>query len=315
MMRTKCAMTPSFQVGLLLTVLMLQDGTLIVQSFHHPFYTPSISSLSRQRYHRIQLHSNSNDNDSKYIYNDFGSNNEETNQSNDSLNNPNDDGQLLAQEFYQQVRQREVSAQRKTTSNNNNNNNSNNPTWEMNDSSSYTKNFYTRKRGDLDSTGTPSAGLFANRNGSVYAYPTSPTTSTTSRRLSTSSSSSSSSSSSAKDKIMRTEFNILSLASNEFTLLVQLSLVLLLLSFSVYIGLTGGITDGSERFISADYDSGLVMEYTTTTSSTSPDFGMNNNNDVFLPINLDDIIEKANIDSTNNGSSSSSSSSSASVWL
>ena len=48
--------------------------------------------------------------------------------------------------------------------------------------------------------------------------------------------------------MMQQEFNLLKIASNETILVLQMVGVLALLGFTVYIGLNGGITDGSDRF-------------------------------------------------------------------
>ena len=58
--------------------------------------------------------------------------------------------------------------------------------------------------------------------------------------------------------MMRNEFNLISLASNELTLIAQAVLVLILLSATIYVGATGGITDGSDRFGASD---GEINEY------------------------------------------------------
>ena len=60
---------------------------------------------------------------------------------------------------------------------------------------------------------------------------------------------------------MQQEFNLLRVASNETILVLQMVGVLALLGFTVYIGLIGGITDGSDRFGDAvsEFNGGLEL--------------------------------------------------------
>ncbi len=191
----------------------------------------------------------------------------------------------LTKEFYQQIKLRQklnndmdIDRKKNTSDNNTSNDNDDDEIWEMknkqtrpsssNSSSSSSSSSKKRKltgrfsQGDLDSTGTPSAGLFATQNGSVYAVPAKRPLFT---RQSSSSSSTTTSSSqmnnqkeppSSRDKIMTQEFNILSIASNELALLIQILFVSITLCFAIYIGLSGGITDGSDRFGGYDVDMG-----------------------------------------------------------
>ncbi len=167
--------------------------------------------------------------------------------SNDEIEAAND----LAKEFYQQMKQREQQQQPKQ---------GNEETWEkkkqsMSDSSTTEpkKRKFTGRfnRGELDSTGTPSAGLFATQNGTVYAMPAP-------RRISIGTSSRNSDRLSPREEMMRREFNLVSLASNELTLIIQGALVLVILTFAIYIGASGGITDGSDRFGASE---GYINEY------------------------------------------------------
>lgn len=197
-----------------------------------------------------------------------------SNGNNDNTNGDFDDFSMeeveaaneLTREFYKQIQLREQSPSSSSSA-------SSIESWEVkNKSDSSTidkqkKQKYTGRfsQGDLDSTGTPSAGLFSTQNGSVYAVPN--------KRSFIQSSSSASSSSingnnndgqlSPRDKMMRQEFNLVSLASNEVSLIVQGVLVSITLFFAIYIGASGGITDGSDRFAVVDGDSSgvIVNEY------------------------------------------------------
>jgi hypothetical protein len=182
----------------------------------------------------------------------------------------------LTKEFYQQIKLRQELSSNDSDDNNNNDNNNgdgSDETWEMKSnqsqpksstSSSKNRKFTGRfSQGDLDSTGTPSAGLFATQNGSVYAVPTkrplfarqssSSTTSQTTTNINNKNNDNKPPLS-PRDKIMTQEFNILSIASNEITLLVQILFVSITLCFAIYIGVSGGITDGSDRFGGYEYD-------------------------------------------------------------
>jgi hypothetical protein len=181
-----------------------------------------------------------------------------------SNNNGADDreakaGRDLAKEFYQQVRVREeqAAAVAKEASS------SEEPeTYEVNNNNKKDNVKFTgREKGEIDSTGTPSAGLFARKSGSVYAFPanrdTGMTTNQQQRRRQNAFAPPTNTSRTAmnsnarlspREEMMRSEFNLVSIASNEASLIVQGILVLLLLSFTLYVGMSGGITDGSERF-------------------------------------------------------------------
>lgn len=187
----------------------------------------------------------------------------------------------LTKEFYQQIKIREqqqkqqpaketwevkkkASPSSSPRNKNNNNNNNNKTTTPEKQNRKFTGRYST---GDLDSTGTPSAGLFATQNGTVYAVPGKSLQSSiqysSNRRMNSnsrivSSSSSSSDRMSPRDRMMAQEFNLVGVASNEVTLVVQGILVIALLSFAIYIGAAGGITDGSDRFGAGE---GLVNEY------------------------------------------------------
>mmetsp|Transcript_14464 Transcript_14464/g.16433 ORF Transcript_14464/g.16433 Transcript_14464/m.16433 type:complete len:294 (-) Transcript_14464:295-1176(-) len=148
----------------------------------------------------------------------------------------------LAHAFYEQLKLREeaaAEADQNALSGNNDPNETYNPR-------KYTGRI---SRGEMDSTFTPSAGLFATQNGSVYAIPANDNR----RKVY-----SSRSSSSVKEDMLKKEINFVSLASNEVTLLLQGIFTILALSGAIYVGMSGGITDGSERFGTMD---GIANEY------------------------------------------------------
>jgi len=148
----------------------------------------------------------------------------------------------LAHAFYEQLKLREeaaAEADQNAVSGNNDPNETYNPR-------KYTGRI---SRGEMDSTFTPSAGLFATQNGSVYAIPANDNR----RKVY-----SSRSSSSVKEDMLKKEINFVSLASNEVTLLLQGIFTILALSGAIYVGMSGGITDGSERFGTMD---GIANEY------------------------------------------------------
>ncbi len=90
----------------------------------------------------------------------------------------------------------------------------------------------------LDSTGSPSAGLFSGRGGSVFSYPDGSVGSDAATPAD------------ARSSMMQREFNLVSWASGAgFYALAALLAVSL--AGVVYVGATGGITDGSERFVEA----------------------------------------------------------------
>ena len=196
----------------------------------------------------------------KAIKDDNNSNSDFDGFSNEDVEAAND----LAKEFYQQIKRREQQQQQQQQQLNQKQmkGEDEEETWEMNQPQKEEQQQQTPKRkftgrftrGELDSTGTPSAGLFATQNGTVYAMPAS-------RRINIGTASSSSRNNdrlSPREQMMSREFNLVSLASNELTLIVQGVLVMVILTFAIYIGATGGITDGSDRFGAAE---GYINEY------------------------------------------------------
>lgn len=169
---------------------------------------------------------------------------------------PNEEGEELAKQFYEQLKKREESPnddeelydiKSKTKS--------------SNDDEGESKKKFTGRRGEIDSTGTPSAGLFerGTGNGSIYAFPVEKrgvSSSTGGGRFT--GTASASSALSTKDRMMRDEINFMRIASSEATIVIQGVLVLLLLCGVLYVGASGGITDGSERFGALD---GVANEF------------------------------------------------------
>lgn len=152
-----------------------------------------------------------------------------------------DEGKDLAKQFYKQVKKREEIRNSRTVRAST----SSEETWDVQPQASQRK--FTGRRGEIDSTGTPSAGLFANENGSVYAYPVDGRMKGRNRDVLT-----------PRERMMRDEINLMRIASNEVTIVLQIIAVLAILAFTIYIGSTGGITDGSDRFGTAD---GIVTEF------------------------------------------------------
>lgn len=159
-----------------------------------------------------------------------------------------DDGKDLAKEFYKQVKKRENDSNLKQRSQLVSDQQEE---YEVKPKISNGKSKkFTGRRGEIDSTGTPSAGLFSSGNGSVYAFPV--------EKGSSRAGFSSSKALTTKDRMMRDEINFMRVASSEATIVLQGVLVLLLLGFTLYIGSTGGITDGSDRFGALD---GMINEF------------------------------------------------------
>lgn len=148
---------------------------------------------------------------------------------------PDDDGRELAEKFYEQMRKR----QEQTSSNNNSSRDD--ETYEaVNRNRLGARRKFTGRRGERDSTGTPSAGLFSSQSGSIYAIDTGKRSSFTRKSGNTDIT--------QRDSMLRDEINFMSVASNETTIIIQGFIVLLLLGFTLYVGFSGGITDGVERF-------------------------------------------------------------------
>ncbi len=193
----------------------------------------------------------------------------------EDLPDESEEGKELAKQFYNQVKKREADARLQQTQ------------MRPDDEESYevkkTKKF-TGRAGEIDSSGKPSAGLFAGANGSVYAFPVEgqPRPGARNNRPSYSSSESLS----PRERMMRDEINFVRVASSEGTIIVQGILVLLLLGFTLYIGSTGGITDGSDRFGAME---GMVNEFNGLGESI--DFSAIVNDDASSAITADAVKE------------------------
>lgn len=114
----------------------------------------------------------------------------------------------------------------------------------------------------LDSTGSPSAGLFSGRGGSVFSYPDGASSSAIPQQKQQQPRD-------ARSRMMRSEFNLVSRASG-----VGLYALAALLAFSlvavVYVGATGGITDGSERFVEA-FEFNVIGDFTQEGNGITPE--------------------------------------------
>lgn len=161
---------------------------------------------------------------------------------------PNEDGRDLAEQFYEQMRKREEKISR------NDSPPDDNETYDVGSRNRLgARRKFTGRAGERDSTGTPSAGLFSSQSGSIFAIDAGKRSAFTrkdSNRIRN-----------PKDAMLRDEINFMSVSSNETTIIIQGFLVLLLLGFTVYVGLSGGITDGTDRFGSVPNEfNGLGVE-------------------------------------------------------
>ena len=118
----------------------------------------------------------------------------------------------------------------------------------------------------LDSTGSPSAGLFSGRGGSVFSYPDG---SMGAGPASASGGDAAAPAGDARSRMMQREFNLVSWASGAgfyaLAALLAVSLVGVL-----YVGATGGITDGSERFVEAS-EFNVIGDFTAEGNGITPD--------------------------------------------
>ena len=118
----------------------------------------------------------------------------------------------------------------------------------------------------LDSTGSPSAGLFSGRGGSVFSYPDG---SMGAGPASASGGDAAAPAGDARSRMMQREFNLVSWASGAgfyaLAALLAVSLVGVL-----YVGATGGITDGSERFVEAS-EFNVIGDFTAEGNGIAPD--------------------------------------------
>jgi len=146
-------------------------------------------------------------------------------------------GEAMAREFYEQLRTREMESSEPTSSESDAS--SNNRVADTNEKEDLRPKGqkFTGRQGEIDSTGTPSAGLFARSNGSVYGYPVERARAGTTM----------SGRNPVQEQMMQSEYRLASLAGGERSILIQLALALTLLGAVLYVGISGGITDGSER--------------------------------------------------------------------
>lgn len=118
----------------------------------------------------------------------------------------------------------------------------------------------------LDSTGSPSAGLFSGRGGSVFSYPDG---SMGAGPASASGGDAAAPAGDARSRMMQREFNLVSWASGAgfyaLAALLAVSLVGVL-----YVGATGGITDGSERFVEAS-EFNVIGDFTAEGNGITPE--------------------------------------------
>ena len=109
----------------------------------------------------------------------------------------------------------------------------------------------------LDSMGSPSAGLFSGRGGSVFSYPDGSVGGDAATPAD------------AGSSMMQREFNLVSWASGAgFYALAALLAVSL--AGVVYVGVTGGITDGSERFVGAS-EFNVLGDFTQEGNGITPE--------------------------------------------
>lgn len=109
----------------------------------------------------------------------------------------------------------------------------------------------------LDSMGSPSAGLFSGRGGSVFSYPDGSVGGDAATPAD------------ARSSMMQREFNLVSWASGAgFYALAALLAVSL--AGVVYVGATGGITDGSERFVEAS-EFNVLGDFTQEGNGITPE--------------------------------------------
>lgn len=161
---------------------------------------------------------------------------------------PNEAGRDLAEEFYKQMRKREEKVSRNDSSS------KSNETYDVVSRNRLgSRRKFTGRAGERDSTGTPSAGLFSSQSGSIFAIDTGKRSAFTRNDKDISRNS--------RNEMLRDEINFMSVSSNETTIIVQGFIVLLLLGITLYVGLSGGITDGAERFGSVPNEfNGLGVE-------------------------------------------------------
>lgn len=177
------------------------------------------------------------------------------------------EGQAMAKEFYEQLRSRESA---KTNENRSDRKaeeeEEEESVYERKPSSSNVakkSKKFTGRQGEIDSTGTPSAGLFDRPQGSVYGYPVE------SNRVSGTafSNDGGSRSTMVREQMMQSEYRLASMAGGERSILIQLGLALVALCAVLYVGISGGITDGSERLVVEPDPMPDIIDFANTQSS------------------------------------------------
>ena len=117
----------------------------------------------------------------------------------------------------------------------------------------------------LDSTGSPSAGLFSGRGGSVFSYPDG---SVGAGPAAASGGDATASAGDARSRMMQREFNLVSWASGAGFYALAAVLAVSLVGV-IYVGATGGITDGSERFVEAS-EFNVIGDFTPEGNGITP---------------------------------------------
>jgi hypothetical protein len=131
------------------------------------------------------------------------------------------DGEALAKEFYQQIRQRDEGGQDDV------------PRTTGSVTSPVTSRKYVGQSRSSRNPSEPSAGLFSGRGVSVYSVPRA----------------------TPRQRMMENEFNLV--GRNETTLLIQIAVTLAFLTFALYIGMTGGITSNDWSTIPDSIDTNM----------------------------------------------------------
>jgi hypothetical protein len=163
-----------------------------------------------------------------------------------------------------------------TGSNDNDNNNNSNNNNEPNDQNE--KDDFTIIN-DWDDVGQSQQWVNTNTNTDNYNNqrtllggpslfsPPSPSTSTSSSSSTTSRSSNNNYNNDNGFVVNEREVQLVSLF--ERTLPIQIITLLAIISFTIYIGLSGGITDGSDRYTYSDMENDMDTAATTTTTTTT----------------------------------------------
>ena len=249
--------------------------------FHHQHYHESWNS----RISTTGTTTNNNKNNKKSFLvssivlsesnNNNNNSNEDFYESSNNMQEEQEAGQALAHEFYEQLKIRQMRDELESSetkgktimkpldaSSSSSSDSDDERITTAATANKDKKNKFTGRQGEIDSTGTPSAGLFAQSNESVYGFPV---------QRQRSNNNYSSRASSVQEQMMRSEFNLVSFAGGERSILIQLSLALALLGAVLYVGFTGGITDGSERIVLETDDFNDVVTQTILNNDATTD--------------------------------------------